>query len=143
MGGIDYLDKDGTSNIRSIGWDIIKQIGKKIISGDFNLTTISIPIKVMIPLSFLQTMARAYFQYPIYLTIANQNPDPVEKLKYIITALISCFHKSSHFMKPLNPILGETYELVYEDGSKVNFYISNRYFASKPTITRLFLTFIC
>lgn len=119
-GGIDNLDSNGTGLIRTIGWDILKQIGRKIISGDFNLTTISIPIKIMVPLSFLQTMARAYFQYPIFLKFANECSDPVDKLKYVIVALVSCFHKSSHFMKPLNPILGETYELVYEDGSKVN-----------------------
>lgn len=120
-GGLDFNDKEGTALIRSIGWDMLKQIGKKILAGDFNLTTISIPIKICVPLSFLQTMARAYFQYPIYLKFANQRKDPVEKLKYIIVALISCFHKSSRFMKPLNPILGETYELIYEDGSKVNY----------------------
>lgn len=70
-------------------------------------------------------MARAYFQYPIYLNLANFTTDPVEKLKYCIVSLISCFHKSSHFMKPLNPILGETYELIYEDGSKVSELIYN------------------
>jgi hypothetical protein len=116
---MDYLDSEGTSLIRSIGWEVLKQIGRKIISGDFNLTTISIPIKIMVPLSFLQSMARAYFQYPIFLNYALETNNPVDKLKYIIVSLISCYHKSSSFMKPLNPILGETYELVYEDGSRV------------------------
>jgi len=45
--------------------------------------------------------------------------DPLEKFKFVITATMSCFHSSSHFLKPLNPILGETYEMMWEDGSQV------------------------
>lgn len=74
----------------------------------------------MIPVSFLQTMARAYFQYPVYFNLASQQKSPVDKMKYVIVGVFSNFFKSSHFLKPLNPILGETYEMVYEDGSKVN-----------------------
>jgi hypothetical protein len=45
--------------------------------------------------------------------------DPVERFKLVIVAALSCFHKSSNFWKPLNPILGETYELDWTDGSRV------------------------
>lgn len=105
--------------MRSTGVDLIKQIGKKIISGDFNLTTVSFPIKVMIPLTILQTIAKGYFQFPVYLNLASQTPDPLERFKYVVVATISCFHKSSHFLKPMNPVLGETYEMLWEDGSKI------------------------
>lgn len=101
-GGIDLNDQELTSNIRSVGWDLIKQIGKKIISGDFNLTTISVPIKVMIHLTVLQTIAKGYFNYPIYFNLAASIPDPLEKFKLVIVACLSCYHKSSHFLKPVN-----------------------------------------
>ena len=52
-GGIEFSNKEITSLIRSAGTDIIKEIGKKIITGDFNLTTISFPIRVMIPYTIL------------------------------------------------------------------------------------------
>jgi len=32
---------------------------------------------------------------------------------------MSCFHKSGLFLKPLNPVIGETYETLWEDGSKI------------------------
>lgn len=118
-GGIDLNNKEITSLIRSTGYEIIKQIGKKIISGDFNLTTVSFPIKVMLPLTILQTIAKSIFQFPLYLNLATLQADPLERFKFVITATLSCFHSSSHFLKPLNPILGETYEMAYEDGSKV------------------------
>ena len=105
--------------LRSLGVDLIKEVGKKLLTGDFNLTTISFPIKVMLPLTILQTIANSYFQFPIYMNIASMQQDPLERFKYVVVATLSCFHKSSHFLKPMNPILGETYELLFNDGSKV------------------------
>ena len=105
--------------LRSTGVDLIKEIGKKIISGDFNLTTIAFPIKFMIPITILQAIAFSYFQFPIYMNIASMQADPLERFKYVVVATLSCYHKSSHFLKPMNPILGETYEMLFSDGSKV------------------------
>ncbi len=118
-GGIDFQNKEITSLLRSSGVELIKQIGKKILSGDFNLTTISFPIKVMVPLTILQTIAMSYFQFPIYMNLASMTPDPLERFKYVVVATLSCFHKSSHFLKPMNPVIGETYEMLWEDGCKV------------------------
>jgi hypothetical protein len=118
-GGIDYNNKELVSMMRSTGYDMIKLIGKKILSGDFNLTTISFPIKVMLPITILQAIAKSLFQFPIYLKLANVSKDPLEKFKFIITASMACFHQNSELLKPINPILGETFETMYEDGSKV------------------------
>lgn len=118
-GGIELKNAETTSLIRSAGYEVIKQIGRKILNGDFNLTTISFPIKVMLPLTILQTIALSIFQFPIYLNIAGTSQDHLERFKFVIVATLSCFHNSSHFLKPLNPILGETYEMMYNDGSRV------------------------
>lgn len=48
-GGKICGDKKQVDKIRSIGKEMIKLIGKKIISGDLNLTRISFPIKAMVP----------------------------------------------------------------------------------------------
>ena len=47
-------DKKIIELLRSAGKSIIADIGRKIISGDFNLSTISFPIKPMIPKSTLE-----------------------------------------------------------------------------------------
>lgn len=73
----------------------------------------------MLPLSILQTISKSIFQFPIYLNLASLQNDPLEKFKLVIVATVSCFHNSQHFLKPLNPILGETYEMLYNDGSQV------------------------
>ena len=117
-GGFDFASEKTLGILRGIGWDLIKQIGKKIISGDFNLTTVTIiPIKVMVPISILQHVCNGHFNFPLYLNLASNLTDNVERLKYVIVATISCWYKSSVILKPLNPIWGETYEMMWEDGS--------------------------
>jgi len=116
-GGFDFASEKTLGIIRGMGWDLIKQIGRKILSGDFNLTTVTIPIKVMVPISILQHVCNGHFNFPLYLNLASNLTDNVERLKYVIVATISCWYKSSVILKPLNPIWGETYEMMWEDGS--------------------------
>jgi hypothetical protein len=117
QGGFDFASQKTLGIIRGIGTDLLKQIGRKIISGDFNLTTISIPIKVMVPISILQHVCNGHFNFPLYLNLASELTDNVERMKYVIVATISNWYKSSVILKPLNPIWGETYEMMWEDGS--------------------------
>lgn len=116
-GGMDFSDSKTTSIIRSTGWELIKEIGRKIISGDFNLTTVTIPIKVTVPISILQHICNSHINFPLYLNLAALTNDPLQRLKLVIVACFSSWYKSSVFLKPLNPILGETYEMIWEDGS--------------------------
>jgi len=114
---MDFPDEKTASLLRGLGWDLIKEIGKKIISGNFNLTQVTIPIKVMIPITILQHICNSHFNYPLYLNIASLTNNYIERMKFIIVATLSCWFKSSVMLKPLNPILGETYEMIWEDGS--------------------------
>ena len=116
-GGFDFASDKTLGIIRGIGWDLIKQIGQKIISGDFNLTTVTIPIRVMVPISILQHICNGHFNFPLYLNIASTLTDDVERMKFVIVATVSNWYKSSVILKPLNPIWGETYEMMWEDGS--------------------------
>lgn len=116
-GGIDFHDQEVTSFFRSSGLELVKQVGRKILSGDFNLTTISFPIKVMIPYTMLQSCGRSLFQLPFYMNMAH-GKDVVERLRLVITATISSFAYTGYFLKPMNPVLGETYECIFSDGSK-------------------------
>lgn len=118
-GGIDYKDKEVVKTMRSAGYDILKQIGKKILTGSFNLTTLSFPISIMLPYTILEAIAKSLSQFPLYLNLASQQTKCIEKLKFVIVATIAVFYTSSNILKPLNPVLGETFELAYEDGSQI------------------------
>ena len=116
-GGFTFVSEKTIGMIRGIATDLIKQIGRKIVSGDFNLTTISVPIKIMIPLTILQHACNGHFNFPLYLNLASETSDYLLRMKYVIVATISNWYKSSVMLKPLNPIWGETYEMMWEDGS--------------------------
>lgn len=84
--------------------------GRKILSGDFNLTRISFPIKCMVPQSMLMSMSVFATTFPIYMTRAAKTTDPLERMKLVMACNFCWFTYNQFFNKPLNPILGETYE---------------------------------
>ena len=55
-----------------------------------------------------------------HLCAAALTRDPVERMKHVITASISFLYPCHSWGKPLNPILGETYQAYLPDGSLVS-----------------------
>ena len=54
-GGRFLASKKDINRLRNLGKTMIQEIGRKLISGTFNLTTVSFPIRAMIPKSVLET----------------------------------------------------------------------------------------
>jgi len=104
------LDKEVQSKLRSAATELVKSAGRLILSGSFNLTRISFPIKCMCSLSFLEVMATMASSFAIYFNKAAETSDPVERMKYTIVGTLGYFYFEKIFEKPLNPVLGETYE---------------------------------
>ena len=50
---------------------------------------------------------------------AAQTSDPVERMKLVMSANLSWNVYNTIFLKPLNPILGETYQCYGQDGTKI------------------------
>jgi hypothetical protein len=88
-GGFDLKDPELSSRLRSAGKEILKTVGKKILSGKFNLTTISFPIKCMCPLTILEVFATIAGVNAIFINAAASTNDPIERLKLVITASIA------------------------------------------------------
>ena len=95
--------------LRSCATEIMKMIGKKLFSGA-DITKISFPIKCMAPTTTLELMPTLQSTMVIYLNKAASISDPVERMKLLMTHNVSFFYKEKIFEKPLNPILGETYQ---------------------------------
>lgn len=73
----------------------------------------------MIPVSGLVKALNSTCLFPLYLNRACQSDDPMERLKLVISASLGHFFINLSFLKPLNPILGETCEASYPDGTKL------------------------
>lgn len=58
-GGKSCMDKNIVRKSRSIGKEIIYEIGKRILSGKLNLTKITFPIKAMVPKSVLENVVHS------------------------------------------------------------------------------------
>lgn len=118
-GGFQLLDNELTWRLRSAGKEILKTVGKQILTGKFNLTTVSFPIKCMCPKSIMEAMALIAMSSPVYLNAAALTTDPVERMKLVMTSTLAYIFPAHMFEKPLNPILGETYQAVLEDGTEI------------------------
>jgi hypothetical protein len=118
-GGFALTDKNILAKYRSAGKDLIKQVGKQIITGKFNLTTVSLPIRVMDHKTVVELVASIACLGPAYLNAAALAEDPVERMKYVMLCSVAFIGNCHSFDKPLNPILGETYEGSLPDGSHV------------------------
>ena len=93
--------------------------GRKLLNGEFDLTRISFPIKCMCPKTILQTIAYQACTMPIYLNYAASLQDPLERFKLVMIQSLNWYYYTSQFEKPLNPIVGETYQSVGRDGSNI------------------------
>ena len=109
-GGFECKDKALLSKQRSAATEIVKMVGKKLFSGSSDLTKISFPIKCMTSISTLELMPTLQSTMNVLINRAAMETDPVERMKLTIAHNISFFYKEKIFEKPLNPILGETYQ---------------------------------
>lgn len=57
--------------------------------------------------------------YGIYWNKAYFDKNPVERMKFAIVGSLAYFYFEQGFEKPLNPILGETYEAHGQDGATI------------------------
>ena len=85
--------------------------------------SLSLPIRIFEPRSMLERYTDWFAFAPELLTKAGTCKDKVEAFKYVILFALSALFRSSEQLKPLNPMLGETYECEWEDGSK--FYLEH------------------
>ena len=116
-GGFPLEDPEVLARYRNAFKDIAAQIGRSIFTGRFNLGSVSFPIKCMSPESILPVIATLSIHSPVYLTAAALTNDPVERMKLVVTNALSYYYPCHIFDKPLNPILGETYQGCLPDGA--------------------------
>jgi len=58
--------------------------------------------------SILYLIATMMMHAPIFMSRAALEEDPIERMKFVVTASLSFVYPCHVFDKPLNPILGET-----------------------------------
>ena len=119
--GVYCLNQEVIDRQSGIIKEVITQLTKCIWSG--TAMSLSLPIRIFEPRSMLERYTDWFAFAPELLTKAGTCKDKVEAFKYVILFALSALFRSSEQLKPLNPMLGETYECEWEDRSK--FYLEH------------------
>ncbi len=119
--GVYCLNQEVVDKQSGIIKEVVTQLTKCIWSG--TAMSLSLPIRIFEPRSMLERYTDWFSFAPDLLGKAGSCKDKVEAFKYVIFFSLSALFRSTEQLKPLNPMLGETYECEWEDGSK--FYLEH------------------
>ena len=119
--GVYCLNQEVVDKQIGIIKEVITQLTKCLWSG--TAMSLSLPIRIFEPRSMLERYTDWFSFATDLLNKAGSCKDKIESFKYVIAFSLSALFRSSEQLKPLNPMLGETYECEWEDGSK--FYLEH------------------
>ena len=119
--GVYCLNQEVVDKQSGIIKVVLTQLTKCLWSG--TAMSLSLPIRIFEPRSMLERYTDWFAFASELLGKAGTCKDRVESFKYVILFALSALFRSSEQLKPLNPMLGETYECEWEDGSK--FYLEH------------------
>ena len=115
--GVYCLKKDIAEKQGGIIKEVITQLSKTIWTG--GVMSLSLPIRIFEPRSMLERISDWFCFAPVLLTKAASMKDKVEAMKQVICFSLSALFRSSEQLKALNPMLGETYQCEWDDGTKM------------------------
>jgi len=115
--GIYCINEDVVKKQSGVFSDMAKQVAKGIFqSGPI---TLSLPVRIFEPRSMLERYTDWWVFAPILLKKAGEIGNKLEAMKNLICFSLSALYFSSGQMKPFNPMLGETFEAAFSDGTKI------------------------
>mmetsp|Transcript_46488 Transcript_46488/g.75879 ORF Transcript_46488/g.75879 Transcript_46488/m.75879 type:complete len:395 (+) Transcript_46488:219-1403(+) len=116
-GGLRF-NSDELKEQRKICLEFIRTLGTQFLSGGDVIHT-SLPVRLFEPRSFLERMTE-FWGYNDILRKASKTADPVERLKWLVAFTVSGLHRDIYMQKkPFNPLLGETYQATFSDGTQI------------------------
>ena len=132
--GVYCLNQEIVDRQGGVIKDLIMQLTKSILSRKH--MTISLPIRIFEPRSMIERYVDWFSFAPDLLEKAALCEDNLDTFKNVIIFALSALFRSTEQLKPLNPLLGETYQCEWEDGSK--FYIEH--ISHHPPISNIYIT---
>jgi len=117
-GELKLVDENMIKQQRGVVMEVAKQLVKSLADGR-GVVGLSLPVRIFEPRSTLERIVDWWSFAPTYLTAAARATDPLERMKNVISFCISGLYVSASQAKPFNPLLGETYQGTFEDGTEV------------------------
>ena len=131
--GLVLIDKEMTKKFKGIIGDILKQLFKAIFGHK-----ISLNVKLFEPKSILQTITDYWCFIPKFFPMAlNENLNPVNRMKIIMSFGVSGLYLNAKQLKPFNPLITETFQGIFENETKTEVYLEQ--ISNYPTISRFYI----
>ena len=74
-----------------------------------DIVTVSLLVQILEKRSLVEKICDLWCTGPHFLRIAALESNPLERMKYVITFMVSGMHQIASQKKPFHPIIGETF----------------------------------
>lgn len=141
---MESTNKEEAKSQEGVILEIMGTVGSTIMRGEA-LIGISLPVRIFEPRSTLERLCDSWSLLPLYMANASCVTDPLERMKLVISFAIGGLYLGTKQLKPFNPLLGETYQGHWIDGTSIeiehishhppiaSFYIENKDFKYRFT----------
>ena len=116
-GELKCVDKEVLDKQKGIVGEMIKKIMQSIAEGR-GIVGVSLPVRIFEPRSLLERIVDWWVFAPNFLNKAYLL-DPVSRMKAVMAFALSGLYVSVSQIKPFNPLLGETYQAAFPDGTNI------------------------
>ena len=111
-------NQEELSSQKGLIYDLLKRAGEKLMKGE-GVVSISLPVRIFERRSALERWGDLWTTGVKYLTLAAQVSDPIERFKFVMWFMIGSMYMVCKQKKPFNPILGETFQGYWPDGTRI------------------------
>lgn len=131
--GLVCVNQQIVDNQSGIFKDVAMQLAKNLFKG--SIISLSLPIRVFEEKSMLEKYCDWWINAPYILKKAGKEKDVLESFKLTICFCLSSLHFSASQLKPFNPLLGETLQMSYHDGTRI--YLEHT--SHHPCVTNFYI----
>lgn len=131
--GLVCTNQEIVDNQSGIFKEVAMQLAKNIFKG--SIISLSLPIRVFEEKTMLEKYCDWWVNAPYILKKAGEEKDAIESFKLAICFCLSSLHFSASQLKPFNPLLGETLQMSYEDGTQI--YLEHT--SHHPCVTNFYI----
>lgn len=117
-GGLKCVNHEALDRQKGAVKDLLTTAAATIFTGQ-SIVGVSLPVRIFDSQSLFERLTEWYGHAPNFLKKAALQDDKVERMKLSIAFAITSLYWATKQLKPFNPILGETYQASFEEGTKV------------------------
>ena len=117
-GGLVCTDAKAIAKQKGIIGEVFKSVIYNVAKG-LGAVSISLPVRIFEPRSTSERMVDRFSFASKYLLEAAKLKNPIERMKFVMAFAISGLYLGTRQEKPFNPLLGETFQGHFADGTEI------------------------